>query len=242
MWRSPKDPDLTGFFASLRCAQNDGGDMKKGILSIIIFIFFLYLFPFTIHAQLKNKTFKTDFISFELTDQWNCAMDGSEYVCRPVKEAKKTDAIIIIAAKIPGTDDNMKAYYNYLRKPKKITNFKGQSFTSKVSLIKYKDIEATQWIDAIHLSSELPNFYTRYLSTVKNGIAILVTYSVAKSRHQLYAAELNKMISSIKVLAKPPQLASPPVMKEKEPASVITGPKTTPTPEKKPKQTIIIKE
>ena len=97
-----------------------------------------------------------------------------------------------------------------------MTDYRGQTFTSQVSLIKYKDIEATQWVDAIHLSSEVKDFYTRYLATVKNGIAILVTYSVSKSKNALYAAELNKMASSIKVLAKAPQLGGPPKPPEKK--------------------------
>ncbi|MBI3018712.1 MAG: hypothetical protein HYY61_02320 [Deltaproteobacteria bacterium] len=167
----------------------------------------------------KTKTFKTEFISFELSDQWDCQMDGTEYVCRPISDIKKTDAIIIIAAKIPGPDDNLKAYYTYLKKTKKVSDPSGQTFTSKVNLIKYKEIAQTQWVDAIHISSELKNFYTRYLTTVKNGVAILVTYSVSRSRHSLFAAELNKMVSSIKVIAKPPQLAGPAPSDDKKPAS-----------------------
>ena len=170
-------------------------------------------------SVVKTKTFKTEFISFELSDQWECAMDGTECVCRPLLDLKKSDAIIIIAAKIPGTEDNLKAYYKYLKEPKKVSDPSGQTFTSKVNLIKYKEIAQTQWVDAIHISSELKNFYTRYLSTVKNGVAILVTYSVSRSRHSLFAAQLNKMVSSIKVIAKPPQLAGPSPTSDKKPAS-----------------------
>ncbi len=171
----------------------------------------MFIYGLSAYAEsvVKTKTFKTEFISFELSDQWNCAMDGTEYVCRPLSDLKKSNAIIIIAAKIPGPEDNLKAYYTYLKGPKKVSDPSGQTFTSKVNLIKYKEISQTQWVDAIHISSELKNFYTRYLSTVKNGVAILVTYSVSRSRHSLFAAELNKMITSIKVIAKPPQLAGP---------------------------------
>ncbi len=188
--------------------------------SKIYFLLFLIVFSFeaapALSQMVKPKIFKTDYVSFQLSDQWGCAMDGSEYVCRPVSSEKRGDAIIIIAAKLPGKDDNVKAYYTYLQQPKKITDFKGQMFSSKVSFIKYKDIVGTQWVDAVHLSSELKNFYTRYLATVKNSIAILVTYSVARSRHNLYAAELNKMIASMQVIAKPPQIAAPPKTAEKE--------------------------
>lgn len=170
---------------------------------------------------LKTKTFKTDFISFNLSNQWDCKMDGSEYVCRPIEKDKAKEAIIIIAAKIPGKDDNVKAYYSYLKEPKKIADFQGRTIASKMNVIKYKEVKGTQWVDSIHLSSEIKDFYTRYLATVKNSIAILVTYTVARSRHKLYTAELNRMVQSLEVLAKPPQIAGP--KPAKKPANIITG-------------------
>ena len=204
-------------------SKSNGGIMRNSLKLLLIG---LIAYSFGLEGSLtqaqtvvKTKTFKTEFISFELSDQWNCAMDGTEYVCRPLADLKKSDAIIIIAAKIPGQDDNLKAYYTYLKEPKKVADPNGQTFTSKVNLIKYKEIAQTQWVDAIHISSELKNFYTRYLTTVKNGVAILVTYSVSRSRHSLFAAELNKMVSSVKVIAKPPQLAVPPDTSDKKPAS-----------------------
>ncbi|MBI4041556.1 MAG: hypothetical protein HY390_06800 [Deltaproteobacteria bacterium] len=184
----------------------------------------------TTYAQtgvVKDKTFKTNFIEFQLSNQWQCQLDGTEYVCRPLENFKKADAIIIIAAKIPGKDDNLKAYYEYLKQPKKIMDFKGRPLSSKVNVIKTKNIQNAEWIDAIHLSSELKNFYTRYLATVKNGVAILVTYSVARSRHQLYAAELNKMIATLKVIAKLPSLAGPDrktATEKEQPSNVMVGP------------------
>ena len=103
---------------------------------------------------------------------------------------------------------------------------RGRTISSKVNLIKYKEIKKTMWVDAIHLSSELQNYYTRYLATVKNGVAILVTYSVAKPKHARYSAELNRMITSLKVIAKPPKIAGPsPIIKQPD---VVTG-----TPAKK---------
>ncbi len=171
---------------------------------------------------LTTQTFKTDFLSFKLSNQWECKLDESEYVCRPISQVKKREVIIVIVAKIPGKEDNVKSYYNYLKEPKKMTDLKGRTISSKVNLIKYKEINTTQWVDAIHLSSELEDFYTRYLATVKNGIAILVTYSVDRAKHSLYAAELNRMISSIEVLAKAPQLAGP-SPKTKVAPKIITG-------------------
>ena len=187
----------------------------------LLLIGLLFALRLEARSPLKTRTFKTEFLSFNLSNQWDCAMDKAEYVCRPVSKVKMREAIIIIAAKIPGKEDNLKAYYDYLKRPKEVVDFKGRSIASKVNLIKHKEIKSTQWVDAIHLSGELPNFYTRYLATVKNGIAILVTYSVAKTKHALYAAELNRMVASIEVIAKPPQIAAPP--EKEKPQNIITG-------------------
>ena len=219
--------------------------MKTLIKSIVYGVFACMFISMTAHAQeetVKLRTFKTDFISFQLSNQWNCQMDGTEYVCRPEAKFKKADAIIIIAAKIPGKEDNLKAYMHYLKEPKKITDYKGRPLHSKVSFAKVKPIQATEWVDAIHVSSELKNFYTRYLATVKNGIAILVTYSVARSRHQLYTAELNRMVDSMKVIAKAPQIPKKDrtTASEQEKAKVMVGPKTQDQPESKPMNKVII--
>ena len=182
-----------------------------------------FAFSEAAYAQgiLQTRTFKTDFVSFNLSNQWDCKADESEYVCRPVSKVKQQEAIIIIAAKIPGKEENLKSFYGYLKEPKKMTDLQGRAVSSKVNLIKYKEIKGTQWVDAIHLSSELKDFYTRYLATVKSGVAILVTYSVKQDKHAHYAAELNRMITSMAVTAKAPQLAGPP--EKKKPANVMTG-------------------
>ena len=195
-------------------------------MKIYIATLFILLPSLTVAQGLQTKVFKTDFIAFKLSNQWDCNQEESEYVCRPTSDAKKREALIVIAAKIPGKDDNLKAFFEYLKKSKKITDFEGRTVASKVNTIKYKEIQSTQWVDAIHLSSELKDFYTRYLATVKNGIAILVTYSVLQSRHSAYVAELNRMITSIEVLARPPQLAAPPVPKKPGP-KIQTGDRPT---------------
>lgn len=200
--------------------------MKTRSVSVsLVVIAIACLFSAAAFAQqkqlLQTKTFKTDFISFNLSNQWDCKMDASEFVCRPIAKDKAKEAIIIIAAKIPGKEDNLKAYYSYLKEPKKIADFQGRTIASKMNVIKYKEIKETQWVDSIHLSSELSDFYTRYLATVKSGVAILVTYTVARSRHKLYTAELNRMVQSLEVIAKPPQIAGPKPVKK--PVNVITG-------------------
>lgn len=53
-------------------------------------------------------------------------------------------------------------------------------------------------MDALHLESEIPGFYTRYLATVKDGIGVLVTYSVSKNKYQEYAPQFEELVKSLK--------------------------------------------
>lgn len=154
----------------------------------------------TVEASAKKTSFSTSYISFDLDSSWQCQQSKEVYTCSP----SRGTALIVIAAKIPGKEDNVKAYYQYLEKPKMRKDPNGKPFTSQLKLIKSKDIDGVKWVDAIHLSSEVPNYFTRYLGTVHNGVAILVTYSVAKEEQMRFAPVLLDMAKSIKVIAKAP--------------------------------------
>ncbi len=43
--------------------------------------------------------FANQFAEFELPPQWQCSLEGAEWVCQSTNEAKKRDAIIVLAAK-----------------------------------------------------------------------------------------------------------------------------------------------
>ena len=169
---------------------------RQGISSLRMALLLIFALITTASA----KTWTTGYLSFDLPDNWKCGLDGSEFVCRPLGKVAEKEAIIVIAAKLPGKEDNLKAYYDFLKKPKQGHDLRGLAFSSHVNVIKHKEVKGTTWVDAIHLSSELRDFYTRYLATVKEGLAILVTYSVAKSKNSVYAADLVKMVESVQVL------------------------------------------
>jgi len=59
------------------------------------------------------------------------------------------------------------------------------------------------WVDSLHLESEIPGFYTRYLATVKSDIGVLVTYSINKSKYQQYLEDFDNMVKTLKVFRKP---------------------------------------
>lgn len=173
-----------------------GNQMNKALASFIfITTFFISSLTQTAHAA----KFANQFVEFELPNGWVCLLEGAEWVCQNQQEpAKKKDAIIILAAKIQGDQDTLDQYLAYLKNPKSYTSPQGKSVTSEVRYAQNKTIGEQAWVDSLHLESEISGFYTRYLATVKDGIGVLVTYSVNKNKYQEYSAMFEAMVKSLK--------------------------------------------
>lgn len=147
------------------------------------------------------RTFSNAYVSFELPEKWNCVLEQTEWVCRPTDKDLEQKGIIILTAKEVGPSDTLPAYKEHLTQPRVIASRTGQPLNSIVKIIDIRNIEGQPWVDGMHESSEVPNYYTRYLATVKDKIAILVTFSA----HKLYYTKFNdtffNAIRSLRVTA-----------------------------------------
>ncbi|MCO5142080.1 MAG: hypothetical protein M9962_03205 [Oligoflexia bacterium] len=160
----------------------------------------LVLFPY--HAE--AKIFANQFIEFELPEKWSCQLDGTEWVCQSEDEQKKRDAIIVLAAKIKKVGmDELPVYKAHLEKPQQYQSLSGETITSEARYVKEIDIKGKPWIDSLHLQSEIPDFYTRYLATVEADLGILVTFSVRKDKYEEYAPDIENMVKSLRAFRKP---------------------------------------
>ncbi|HEY8280131.1 MAG TPA: hypothetical protein VIH99_10935 [Bdellovibrionota bacterium] len=164
------------------------------LLTLLVFL------PVQAHA----KTFANQFIEFQLPDKWECQLDGTEWVCQSTDEQKKRDAIIVLAAKIkkPGMDE-LPVYKAHLEKPQQYQSLSGEAITSEPKYVKEMDISGHPWIDSLHLQSEIPDFYTRYLATVEADLGILVTFSVRKDKYDEYGPDIEAMVKSMRAFRKP---------------------------------------
>lgn len=165
--------------------------------------------------QAEAKKFKNSYIDFEMPDQWGCFLQQQAWICRhevskSCKANSKTpecreqlkkskEAIIIMAAKEKSGIDSLEAYNKHLGDPRKITTETGNASKSKVIHNKKVNIKKLPWIDGMHLSSELPNYYTRYLATIKGNVAVLVTFSAHKKFYTKYNSEFFKSIKTLNV-------------------------------------------
>lgn len=147
------------------------------------------------------KLFSNSYISFELPPEWNCSQEGTEWVCisKLSKEAK--EAMIILTAKEVGPSDSLAAYMNYLKQPRVLPAKTGAPKQSKVLQVTQRNISNHPWVDSLHLGSEVPSYYTRYLATVKDRIAILVTFSAHKPSYTRYSNDFIRAINSLRVTA-----------------------------------------
>ncbi|MBY0413580.1 MAG: hypothetical protein K2Q18_05420 [Bdellovibrionales bacterium] len=145
------------------------------------------------------KTFTSQFSEFELPNGWDCALEGSEWVCQSENKDRKKEAIIILAAKYRGEQDSLDQYQAYLKAAKTFSLPGGKTQVSEAKSVTVKEINGQRWVDALHLASEVPGFYTRYLATVKDSLGIAVTFSVAKDHYDSYQDIFEKIIATLKV-------------------------------------------
>jgi LPXTG-motif cell wall-anchored protein len=150
-------------------------------------------------GQAQAKSFSSKYCQFELPPGWECALEGTEYVCQSENADRKKESIIILAAKIRGEQDNLDEYMAYLKKSKEYALPGGKKQISEPKSTKMSRINDHQWVDALHLASEVPGFYTRYLATVKEDLGVAVTFSVGKDQYSAYLPVMDKLASTLRV-------------------------------------------
>lgn len=161
--------------------------------------FLLGCLVFTLSSQVMAKRFANGYTEFELPPGWQCIIEGSEWVCQSEDAERKKEAIIILAAKKRGAQDTLSEYQAYLKQTKTYQLPGAKMQRSEPKAVKTKNINGQTWVDALHLASEVPGFYTRYLATVKSDIGVAITFSVTKSLYNAYKGIFDNVIASIRI-------------------------------------------
>jgi hypothetical protein len=149
-----------------------------------------------------SAKFANQFVEFELPPNWQCGLEGAEWVCQSADKNKKKDAIIVLAAKLKGEQDSLEKYQVYLTQNKSYESADGKPVKSESKYAKAVKINDHSWVDSLHLESELRGFYTRYLATVKKDIGVLVTYSINKDKYNEYLKQFEGMVNTLRVFRK----------------------------------------
>ena len=158
-------------------------------------------------SSVQADTFKNSYINFSLPDKWKCVSSKTEWICQDTDAGRSREAIIILTAKQVGPKDSLDEYINYLSQPKRVPGAPGPSEIR----VRPKRVQIANhgWVDSIHLGSELPNFFTRYLATTKKNLAVLVTLSAHRTAYQKYSLGFSNLVNSIRVTSDNNLLTSP---------------------------------
>jgi hypothetical protein len=144
--------------------------MKVLITALLIFTL---ADPLSVHAT----EFRNSYLRFDLPQGWTCKQEEKEFVCDPPHvQDQPVDAIMILTAKIPGPEDGLADYKRNLE-----SRAAGLGQGSVIKAPAFVDIRQATWVDATLKGSEAPQYVTRYLATVKGGLAILFTFSAHQS-------------------------------------------------------------
>lgn len=153
----------------------------------------------SILAQAKN--FSNEYIAFQLPPGWECNLEGAEYVCQSTNKDRQKEAIIIMAAKEKGPQDTLPGYQAYLKEKKTYVLPNRKTQVSDPKYTQVKSVNEHRWVDSLHMASEVPGFFTRYLATVKGDLGVAVTFSVAKDHYNSYQEVFEAVIKSMRVFA-----------------------------------------
>ncbi len=149
----------------------------------------------------SGKTFKNSYVSFEVPDTWICLQEGVAWTCTPRGPYESKEAVIVLAAKVAGADDTLSSFMVRLKQPKKITTKVGTLMPSTVMYSRKEMLAGTEWVRAQHLGSEIQEYFTLYLATVKERLAILVSFSAEKGVYKKYNPVFEKAMQTLKIVA-----------------------------------------
>ena len=170
----------------------------------------IFILNSAISSTAEARTFKNAYISFEMVDSWRCKLEQTEWVCRSEDPQESKEAVIILTAKEKGVTDTFPAYQDHMGKPMVLNMKSGGTMTSTITIPpKEILINDQKWLDTLHVNSEVQNYYTRYLATIKDEIAILVTFSVHNKFYSKHSANFLNTVKSLRVIAAKDLIANP---------------------------------
>lgn len=184
-------------------SENQSNRQSRTALYRPLSVFLFALAANTLSAHIAEaRTFRNAYIAFEIADSWKCKPEQTEWVCRSEDPVKSREAIIILTAKERGPEDKYEIYQSHMGSPMRLLQKNGTTTMSKVEVPpQEKMIGGDKWLDSLHSNSEVPNYYTRYLATIKDQIAILVTFSAYNQKYAEYSNQFMDTIKSLKVVA-----------------------------------------
>ncbi|MFH1223766.1 MAG: hypothetical protein V1647_05440, partial [Pseudomonadota bacterium] len=112
-------------------------------------------------SSVSAKKFANNYVEFDLPEKWTCRLEGGQHICQPINRDQQKEAIIVMAAKYKGPEDDMERYKSRLSEKREVKDIKGNKYASTVKYTKFTPIRGIIWVDSMSESSEVPGFITR---------------------------------------------------------------------------------
>jgi len=156
----------------------------------------LLLFALGGSVSVDATEFRNSYLRFDLPAGWTCETQDTEFVCDPPHvQGQPVSAIMVLTAKIPGPQDGL-VEYNRLLESRAAELGRDAMIRAPANA----RIGEAIWVDATLKGSEIATYRTRYLATVKSGIAILFTFSAHESAYSDLEGTAVLAVSTLTIL------------------------------------------
>jgi hypothetical protein len=147
-------------------------------------------------SSAEATEFRNSYLRFDLPAGWTCETEGTAFVCNPPHvQGQAVSAIMILTAKIPGPGDGLAEYKQHLED--RAAELGRKAIIRAPTNVQIGD---AVWVDGTLKGSETPNYRTRYLATVKSGIAILFTFSASETVYSELEGAAVLAVSTLEIL------------------------------------------
>src|SRR4051812_2074473 len=107
----------------------------------------LFIITFMLSA-IPAWGWRNAYVKFTLPPEWNCKLEGAEWVCENIHKDKgqPSEAIIILTAKEVGPADTFQNYMDYLRTERIRPSENGNPVKSTVHHVERRSISDQPWV------------------------------------------------------------------------------------------------
>lgn len=163
--------------------------IKSGLLLALVALFVV---------AKSASALETAYVSFDHPEGWRCELSQGVWICQNSTEPDRRESVVLSIATMATEWDTLDNYVKYLSEPRTLKEENGKTIRSKVTYARKRNINGVMWVDSLQHNSELPGFWSRYVATVQNKLAILITYIVSDENYSRLAPQFERMVSSLK--------------------------------------------
>jgi hypothetical protein len=137
-------------------------------------------------------------LKMALTSDWKCTFYQEDWLCLNEKKPKPHVSGVIIRVSKKTADDELANYEFQLSNPKQLV-LDGQRTMSTVKKVKRVNIHGLQWVEGVHVGSEIADWWTHYYSTTTGDVAVTVAISAHPDFYPAGIIEHTNMINSFQI-------------------------------------------